>query len=218
MYKTIHVIICMVKSMYTINKNVKNEIIIKNSRFITVIIKIRTKEEVEKYLNEIKRTYPKATHYCYAYKIGESIKKATDDGEPQGTAGMPILNVLDKENITNVIAIVIRYFGGIKLGASGLIRAYSKSVRDALNNTEINELIKAATYDITFPYTKEKEINKEIKEENIQNKTYLEAITYRVILPDNSPILNRFPNIKIEESYIEKKKNKKESKNFLHII
>ena len=76
MYKIIHAIICMVNVMYTINKNVKNEIIIKNSRFITIIIKIRTKEEVENYLNEIKSTYPKATHYCYGYKIGESIKKA----------------------------------------------------------------------------------------------------------------------------------------------
>lgn len=209
MYKIIHAIICMVNVMYTINKNVKNEIIIKNSRFITIIIKIRTKEEAENYLNEIKSTYPKATHYCYAYKIGESIKKASDDGEPQGTAGIPILNVLDKENITNVIAVVIRYFGGIKLGASGLIRAYSKSVRDALNNTEINELIKATIYDITIPYAKEKEITREIPEENILNKTYLETITYRVILPENSPILNRFPNIKIEESYIEKKNKKR---------
>ena len=83
----------MVKVMYTIHENVKNEIIIKNSRFITIIAKIKFKEEVDSILNQIKKVYPKATHYCYAYKIGETIKKAEDDGEPSSTAGLPMLNI-----------------------------------------------------------------------------------------------------------------------------
>ena len=123
--------------MKTIKENTKNEIIIKNSRFITLLYKIRSKEEIEQYLQQVKKLYPKATHYCYAYKIGENIKKTSDDGEPGGTAGMPMLNVLDKEDITNILAITIRYFGGIKLGAGGLIRAYSKSVKEALNKVSL---------------------------------------------------------------------------------
>ena len=196
----------MVKVMYTIHENVKNEIIIKNSRFITIIAKIKTKEEAISILNQVKKDYPKATHYCYTYKIGETIKKAEDDGEPSSTAGLPMLNVLEKEDITNVIAITIRYFGGIKLGASGLIRAYSKSVKEALNKAQIQELIKAVICDIKFPYTKEKEITYKIPKENILNKTYLETITYRIITPKDNPLLTRYQTTLIEESYIEKRK------------
>lgn len=194
----------MVKVMYTIHENVKNEIIIKNSRFITIIAKIKFKEEVDSILNQIKKVYPKATHYCYAYKIGETIKKAEDDGEPSSTAGLPMLNILEKEDITNVIAITVRYFGGIKLGASGLIRAYSKSVKEALKKAQTKELIKAIICDITFPYTKEKEINYKIPKEHILDKSYLETITYRIIIPKDSPLLSQYPITIIEESQLEK--------------
>ena len=190
--------------MYTINKNIEHEIIIKNSRFITILIKINNKEDITKNLETCKINYPRATHYCYAYKIGETIKKASDDGEPSGTAGLPMLNVLDKENITNILAIVIRYFGGIKLGAGGLIRAYTKSVKDALNEIEKKELVPAILCEITFPYTKEQELKKEIKEENIISKTYLENITYQMKIPKTSTLLQD-KNIKIlEDTYIEK--------------
>ena len=190
--------------MYTINKNIEHEIIIKNSRFITILIKINNKEDITKNLEKCKINYPKATHYCYAYKLGKIIKKASDDGEPSGTAGLPMLNVLDKENITNILAIVIRYFGGIKLGAGGLIRAYTKSVKEALNEIEKKELVPAVLCEITFPYTKEQEIKKEIKEENIISKTYLENITYQMKIPKTSSLLQD-KNIKIlEDTYIEK--------------
>ena len=190
--------------MYTINKNIEHEIIIKNSRFITILIKINNKEDITKNLEKCKVNYPRATHYCYAYKIGETIKKASDDGEPSGTAGLPMLNVLDKENITNILVIVIRYFGGIKLGAGGLIRAYTKSVKDALNEIEKKELVPAILCEITFPYTKEQELKKEIKEENIISKTYLENITYQMKIPKTSTLLQD-KNIKIlEDTYIEK--------------
>lgn len=190
--------------MHTINKNIEHEIIIKNSRFITILIKINNKEDITKNLETCKINYPRATHYCYAYKIGETIKKASDDGEPSGTAGLPMLNVLDKENITNILAIVIRYFGGIKLGAGGLIRAYTKSVKEALNEIEKKELVPAVLCEITFPYTKEQEIKKEIKEENIISKTYLENITYQMKISKTSSLLQD-KNIKIlEDTYIEK--------------
>lgn len=190
--------------MKTIKENTKNEIMIKNSRFITLLYKIRSKEEIEQYLDQAKKQYPKATHYCYAYKIGENIKKASDDGEPGGTAGMPMLNVLDKEDITNVLAITIRYFGGIKLGAGGLIRAYSKSVKEALNKINTIELIEGIKCKLTFPYTKEKEITKQIPEKNILSKTYLEKITYIALLTKDSELLQSEEIEQIEKTYIEK--------------
>lgn len=188
--------------MKTIKENKKNEIIIKNSKFITILIKITNEKEIKEKLKQVKEDYPKATHYCYTYKIGENIKKASDDGEPSGTAGLPMLNILDKENITNVLAITIRYFGGIKLGAGGLIRAYSNSVKEALNKVNTNELINGYLVTITFPYNKEEEITKKIEKENIIEKTYLEEITYKVKLEETSPLLK---NAKIiEKTYIEK--------------
>ena len=188
--------------MKTIKENIKNEIIIKNSKFITLLIKITNEKEIKEKLKQVKEDYPKATHYCYTYKIGENIKKTSDDGEPSGTAGLPMLNILDKENITNVLAITIRYFGGIKLGAGGLIRAYSNSVKEALNKVNTNELINGYLVTITFPYNKEDEIIKEIEKENIIEKTYLEEITYKVKLEETSPLLK---NAKIiEKTYIEK--------------
>ena len=188
--------------MKTIKENIKNEIIIKNSKFITLLIKITNEKEIKEKLKQVKEDYPKATHYCYTYKIGENIKKASDDGEPSGTAGLPMLNILDKENITNILAITIRYFGGIKLGAGGLIRAYSNSVKEALNKVNTNELINGYLVTITFPYNKEEEITKKIEKENIIEKTYLEKITYKVKLEETSPLLK---NAKIiEKTYIEK--------------
>lgn len=188
--------------MKTIKENIKNEIIIKNSKFITLLIKITNEKEIKEKLKQVKEDYPKATHYCYTYKIGENIKKASDDGEPSGTAGLPMLNILDKENITNILAITIRYFGGIKLGAGGLIRAYSNSVKEALNKVSTNELINGYLVTITFPYNKEDEITKKIEKENIIEKTYLEEITYKVKLEETSPLLK---NAKIiENTYIEK--------------
>lgn len=193
--------------MKTIKNNIENEIIIKNSKFITILLKIENTKVIDTKIKEIKNKYPKATHYCYTYKIGENIKKTSDDGEPGGTAGMPMLNVLDKEDITNILAVTVRYFGGIKLGAGGLIRAYSTSVKEALNKTPTVELIKGLKCEITFQYAKEKEILQQITEKNIISKTYLEEITYIILIPKNSILLEK-NNIKVlEEIYIEKETN-----------
>lgn len=109
----------------------KNEIIIKNSKFITLTYHINEIENVKIILDNIKKEYKKATHYCYAYKVN-NLEKAYDDGEPKGTAGLPILNVLNKNGLNNVLCIVIRYFGGTKLGHGGLIRAYTKSASESV--------------------------------------------------------------------------------------
>lgn len=165
--------------MYTIDKNVENEIIIKNSKFITLLFKIKSKNDIANILNDVKRKYPKATHYCYAYVV-DSYKKSSDDGEPGGTAGMPILNVLEKDEITNILAVVVRYFGGIKLGAGGLVRAYSKSIKDTLDLVNINELQNGKLIRLTFNYGIQDKINYIIKDEEIINKDFKEKIVYTV--------------------------------------
>ena len=119
--------------MKTISNNIETIYEIKNSKFITLLYKIDDDFNLDEILNEVKDKYPKATHYCYAYRlIGK--EKSSDDGEPGGTAGIPMLNVLIKEDIVNILAITVRYFGGIKLGAGGLTRAYSNSTIEAINN------------------------------------------------------------------------------------
>lgn len=124
--------------MYIIDKDIENEIIIKKSKFITKLYYIEDVSKVNDIINNLKKEYKKCTHICYAYIIGSNVK-AVDDGEPSGTAGKPILNVLNKKNITNVLCVTIRYFGGIKLGASGLTRAYTKSAAEAFKLINIKE-------------------------------------------------------------------------------
>ena len=116
----------------TIRTQTEYEIVINKSRFIGILCPVSDVEEVSLYLEEAKELYPGATHYCYAYII-DAFKKASDDGEPSKTAGMPMLNVLEKNGLDHVLAIVIRYFGGVKLGAGGLVRAYSQSVVETLS-------------------------------------------------------------------------------------
>lgn len=181
--------------MYTIDKNVENEIIIKNSKFITLLFKIKSKNDIANILNDVKRKYPKATHYCYAYVV-DSYKKSSDDGEPGGTAGMPILNVLEKEEITNILAVVVRYFGGIKLGAGGLVRAYSKSIKDTLDLVNINELQNGKLIRLTFNYGIQDKINYIIKDEEIINKDFKEKIVYTVKVRNET--INKLDNYKYQ--------------------
>lgn len=191
--------------MYVIEKDCENEIIIKNSRFITILIKINGKDKVNSFLQDIKIKYPKATHYCYGYIIND-YKKSSDDGEPSGTAGIPILNVLEKENITNVLAIVVRYFGGIKLGAGGLVRAYSKAVREAIKNSNLIKLVNGKKIEINFNYSDEKNINYILKEEQIIKKDYSDKVTYIALIKDN--ILEKLKNYNykvLKDTYIEKR-------------
>jgi uncharacterized YigZ family protein len=120
--------------MYSIKAEVKEETIIKHSRFISFTKPVFDKKSAEDYLKAVKTAHPDANHHCFAYIIGEDalLQKAEDDGEPSKTAGIPILETLKKNSMTNIIVIVVRYFGGIKLGAGGLIRAYGKGASLAL--------------------------------------------------------------------------------------
>lgn len=174
-----------------INKE-KYEITIKNSKFIGIIIPIEGKNDIKKYLTEIKDEYKNATHYCYAFKT-ISDKGFSDDGEPNKTAGLPILNIIESEDLINILIIVIRYFGGIKLGLGGLIRAYSNTSKEVINKSTKIDLINGYEVSITFPYSKEKEINYLLRNTIIKNKLYKENCTY--IIETTKDILDSLSNI-----------------------
>ena len=193
--------------MKSINKNVVNEIIINKSRFITKLIKINNEDEIKIKLDYIKKEYKDATHYCYAYITGNT-KRFNDDGEPGGTAGMPILNVLENNNLTNILCVVIRYFGGIKLGASGLVRAYTKTVTEALNNTKIIDLADGFSVRLEFDYNKIKIIDNILKDIKINYKEYDENIIYEFLIEKNKfngikkELENNSINLKIIDSIL----------------
>lgn len=176
--------------------NNENTIIIKNSRFICLLYNLDDSTKVEEYLTQAKTIYKDATHYCYAYIIGNT-SKCSDDGEPSGTAGLPMLQVLKKNNLNNVLCIVIRYFGKILLGAGGLVRAYTRSVVECLENS-IVELNPGYNITITFDYDNIKKIDYILK--NIPNieKNYNTNITYTLNTTKNIyNELNKIDNIKI---------------------
>lgn len=192
--------------MYTIKNNNISELIIKNSKFICYLYKVKNTNEISEILNNIKQEHKDATHHCYAYII-DDIKKSSDDGEPGGTAGIPILKVLESQELTNIIAIVVRYFGGIKLGAGGLVRAYTKSVTSSLTKENIVSLIKGYNIDIEFNYNQTKEIEYLLKDTKINNKEFNDLIKYNIDIESNflETIKNysiKYSNIK--EIYIEK--------------
>lgn len=192
--------------MYTINNNSKYELIIKNSKFITLLYKINNEDIVKKILNNVKEIYPDATHYCYAYII-DNQKKSSDDGEPSKTAGLPILKVLENNQLNHILAIVVRYFGGIKLGANGLIRAYSKCTSNALKENTIKELIQGYNINITFSYQDIKKIDYLLKDIKINSKIFDNLITYNLDIPINfiNTIINNNISYQIiKDIYIEK--------------
>lgn len=159
--------------MRTVINNIQ-EITIKKSKFITLICQINNINEINDKLENIKKEYKDATHYCYAYIIDNNIK-ASDDGEPSGTAGIPILNVLKKEKLNHVLCVVVRYFGGTKLGAGGLLRAYSKSTKSTLKIVNLNEYI---SIEITFKIDRLKEIDSLLRNVEIK-KIFGTSISYK---------------------------------------
>ena len=182
--------------MYTIDKDYTYEYIVKKSKFIVKLIRIND-TNIENILKNIKKEYPKATHYCYAYVL-KNYSKYNDDGEPSGTAGVPILNSINSRNLVNVLCVVIRYFGGIKLGASGLIRTYGKVVRDSIDSSSLTEVIDYINLNIIFDYDKVNIINNLLKD-YIISKTFDEKISYNIKIPSNiyDDILNKLKEYNI---------------------
>lgn len=171
-------------------------IVINKSKFICELLYINNQDEIDSKLKDIKHKYKGATHYCYAY-IYDNNKRFNDDGEPGGTAGMPILNVLENNNLNHVLCVVIRYFGGIKLGAGGLVRTYTKSVTSCLENTKIIDKKECQLIKITFSYDKVKIIDKIINK-NILLKEFENSITYTIAISKDE-VKN---TLKLLENYI----------------
>ena len=173
----------------------------KGSKFIAKAFTVRSEDEVKKALTEIKKTYFDARHHCYAYMIGPEMKnfRSSDDGEPSGTAGKPILNQILSKELTNVCVVVVRYFGGIKLGVSGLINAYKTAARDALDNAQIVEKTVNDVYSLQFAYPLMNEVMRVMKEANLEQQNprfemdcYLEFSTRK---NDAEKIVSKFKNI-----------------------
>ena len=142
---------------------------IKKSRFICHAKRVYSEDEARDFITAIKKEHYKATHNCSAFIIGErsEIKRTNDDGEPSGTAGVPMLGVLENHNLTNVCVVVTRYFGGIKLGAGGLIRAYAGSVALAVKEIGIIEIKEQAGISIQMSYAQYQEYGNFLKEHNL---------------------------------------------------
>lgn len=190
--------------MKTILNNYVSELEINKSRFIALLYKVDNIDLIKEKLDLVKDLYKDATHYCYAYII-DNNKKSSDDGEPGGTAGVPIMEVLLKNDLNYVLCIVVRYFGGIKLGAGGLVRAYSKSVSSSLLEDNIVNLIPG--YEIVFDtnYDNQKNIDYLLKDIKVE-KEYLDIVKYRVFISKDK--INLLENINyniIKDIYIETK-------------
>lgn len=176
----------MLKSYLTVNLEGNTEVDIQKSRFIGYVKRVETEEEAQAFIQKIKKQHPQATHNCSAYLIGEydHIQKANDDGEPTGTAGVPILDVLKKKQLKDTCVVVTRYFGGIKLGAGGLIRAYSSTTSEALNQTGIvtRTLMKQVTITLAYPLLGKVENALHQKQYHIESIDYLEKVHFHVLV------------------------------------
>ena len=143
----------MINKFFTVeNKIVEREIIEKKSRFIAKVVRVNSEEEAAEKLAEIKKEHRDARHNVFAYRIANSSERFSDDGEPSGTAGVPILNILRGESLENILVVVTRYFGGILLGTGGLVRAYSTAAKEAILASKKIEMKLCSEYEILIDY------------------------------------------------------------------
>ena len=170
-------------SLKTIENNSKIENVINKSKFIAYSFALKSFEEIENYLNYLKTEFSDSTHICYAYKF-LSGEKCVDDGEPQGTAGKPILDCIKKQDLSNVLVVVVRYFGGIKLGAGGLTRAYSAAARDVLSISGYKNIFECKKIEFNLPICENKKLGflNNLKLLNLQF-SYLENIKVEFFCP-----------------------------------
>lgn len=179
----------MKQKLNTIEENTTAIVEEKRSKFIADIFCVETQEEANKRIQEIKKKYHDARHHCYAYIVyedGIKQKKFSDDGEPGGTAGSPILNVIEKNDLCNVLIVVTRYFGGILLGAGGLVRAYTEAAVNAIKSANIIEKIEGISAEVLISYQDLEKFKYYCKtnEINITEIKYLENIVCKIEFPN----------------------------------
>ena len=174
----------MAKNFITIKEDSYDEFVEKKSTFITHLIRINSEEEARDFIQKMKKKHYDATHVCSCYVVGDNneITRANDDGEPSGTAGAPMLDVLVKNNIKNVCATVIRYYGGTKLGTGGLVRAYGGGVINALKNATLVERKDAFEIKLEIDYSLNGKIEYEIDKTNfiVNNIDYTDKLLYTI--------------------------------------
>lgn len=175
----------------------QKELEIKKSIFLATLIPVKDEEEAQEALAKMKKEKRDATHNCSAYRIGTEriYEKSSDDGEPQGTAGHPMLHVLQMNELTNTLAIVTRWFGGIKLGAGGLTRAYTQSLADAVKEADLVRYTPHEKYTVSFPYTTAGAFENHIKGTDIivKDRQFSDKVTVTFLtLPDKAETHTRW--------------------------
>lgn len=171
------------------------------SRFIAQAYPVESEEEVKEIVGSLKKEYHDARHHCFAYRLGldGSRWRANDDGEPSGSAGRPILGQIDAVGLSDILVVVIRYFGGIKLGIPGLIRAYKTSTADALAQATVVEKVAGKDYRLSFPYLSMNAVMKVVKDMSLPQKDQYFAercsMLLRVRLSQEAAFLDRVSNI-----------------------
>jgi uncharacterized YigZ family protein len=172
---------------YTVKEYGESELIIQKSRFLTYVLRAETENEALEFIQDIKKKHPNASHNCSAYMIGEhdTIQKANDDGEPTGTAGVPMLEVLKKQGLKDTVIVVTRYFGGVKLGGGGLIRAYGRATSEGITATgtvkrKLHHLMK-----VTIDYTWLGKVENEVRQSPYPLKeiSYADGVNLFVYVP-----------------------------------
>ena len=176
-------------NMTRIKNETINEFEIEKSRFICYLNRAFSESEAREYILSIKKLHPNATHHSTAFIIGEhnEIQRSSDDGEPSGTAGVPMLECLKMNNMNDIVAVSVRYFGGIKLGAGGLIRAYSKSVSEAIKTATLMQTVNTQVYKITFRYDLIGKIDYYLSQHNVEilDKEYDQEVIYTYRTTEN---------------------------------
>lgn len=175
----------------------QKELEIKKSIFLATLIPVKNEEEAQEAIAKMKKEKRDATHNCSAYRIGTEriYEKSSDDGEPQGTAGHPMLHVLQMNELTNTLAIVTRWFGGIKLGAGGLTRAYTQSLSDAVKEADFVRYTPHEKYTVSFPYTTAGAFENHIKGTDIivKDRQFSDKVTVTFLtLPDKAETHTRW--------------------------
>ncbi len=174
-----------------IKEEFRHEVVIKKSQFIAIIKTVTTEEDARIFIEEIRKEFRDSSHVCTAYIIGEhdEIQRSSDNGEPAGTAGVPMLEVLKKSGLSDICACVVRYFGGIKLGAGGLIRAYSGSLSEAISLAPKTETKQRYIYEVCYPYDMQGSLETWLRRNaTIVDTMYDENVTVLVQSDDDSLI------------------------------
>lgn len=174
---------------FTIKEKASAEIIIEKSKFIAYVDRAETREEAEQFIASVRAEHKSATHNVPAFVIGESgqLQWASDDGEPQGTSGIPVLNTITGRNLTNVVMVITRYFGGIKLGTGGLMRAYTGAARDVLDLAGICEVTDMLAIRVRVPYSSFDRIKRESEKlgASMEDMVYDDQVTFTLVVdPD----------------------------------